>query len=483
MKQFIAFIIGSICLLFFTVSVNSQWAYNGTHIYNTNAGNVGIVTNAPGTLLDVAKSMTEPTIRVYNLGGNGGATYQMKDALSGADWKFKATNLGGFKIRDHALGLDVMVIEQNSAANCIYIQQGGNVGIGTNSPLEKLDVNGAVRIGNTANSNAGAIKWDGTNFLGYNGTSWINLDFTWNDPWILAPNVPVGNPEFSSGPQPMSLSFAFPGIPNPTARLYLTDMSAPGIFPHLLTIETITAGAAALNASQLFRISANMNPPFNDYSLGIFGGDGTFKLTFGSTLLPTAQGDNSTMIRSYPGGIIDFPNQSRVRAYQLDPNGFVQVIPPNIWTPVNFTSDAPLIAGYDEQNEFTVAPGANVAVPPEQAFFMALTEGYYQVNARCEFAVYMAQVMPGSYISIAIYTGPFPGATAPYAIGNNLAIATFGNMGEPVPLEWNNAPNVSDVVYLMPGQIISIWVYHNALNPLNLIQGLEKCYVSIHKVS
>lgn len=452
MKQIVTFIFGSACLLFFAINANSQWAYNGTHIYNTNAGNVGIVTNAPGTLLDVAKSMTEPTIRVYNLGGNGGATYQMKDALSGADWKFKATNLGGFKIRDHALSLDVMVIEQNSAANCLYIQQGGNVGIGKNSPMEKLDVNGAVRIGNTANSNAGAIKWDGTNFLGYNGTNWVNLDFTWNDPWILAPNVLYGNPEFSSGPQPMSLSFAFPGIPNPAARLYVTDMSAPGLFPHQVEIETMTGGAAALNASLLWRISNQMNPPFIDYSEGIFGGDGTYKICFNNSLLPTFQSDNVTMFRANPNGIIDLPNQSRVRAYQLDPQGFIQSIPPNVWVPINFTNDAPLLQGYDEQNEFTVAPAANAAVPPEQAFFTALTEGYYQVNARCEIAAYMAQVNPGSYVSIAIYTGPAPGVTTPYARGNNLAIATFGNMGQPVPLEWNNAPNVSDVVYLMPGQ-------------------------------
>ncbi len=225
-----------------------------------------------------------------------------------------------------------------------------------------------------------------------------------------------------------------------------------------------------------------INPPFIDYSVGLFGGDGTYKVCFGSLLTPTAQSDNTTMLRANPMGIIDLPNQSRVRAYQLSLNGFIQVIPPFVWTPVNFTNDAPLPTGYDEQNEFTVAP-ANAGWPPEQAFFTAAVEGYYQVNARCEFEVYSSVVMPGSYVSIAIWTGPAPGATASYAIGNNLQISTFGPMGEPFPLEWNNAPNVSDVVYLMQGQVISIWVYHTAVMPLNLIQGHDKCYVSIHKVS
>lgn len=188
------------------------------------------------------------------------------------------------------------------------------------------------------------------------------------------------------------------------------------------------------------------------------------------------------MIRANMGGIIDLPNQSRVRAYQMDPSGFIQAIPPNIWVPINFTNVSPLPSGYDEQSEFAVAAAANVAVPPEQAYFTALIEGYYQVNARCEFQ-YSQEVNPGSYVSIAIYSGPAPGATIPYAVGNNLQIGIIGQAGEPYQLIHNNAPNVSDVVYLMAGQIISIWVFQSSLAPMNLLQGHDKCYVSIHKVS
>ena len=111
-----------------------QWSYNGTNIYNSNNGYVGIGANSPSTLLHVAKNMTEPTITVQNLGGIGGATYTMTDNVSGANWKFKATNNGGFKIRDHANSLDVIVIEPNSAANSLYIRSGGSVGIGTPTP-------------------------------------------------------------------------------------------------------------------------------------------------------------------------------------------------------------------------------------------------------------------------------------------------------------------------------------------------------------
>jgi hypothetical protein len=112
----------------------SQWAVNGSNLSNTNSGNVGIGNNSPTTLLYVGKNMTEPSITVRNLGGSGGATYTMIDDVSGANWKFKATNTGGFKIRDNANALDVVTIEPNSFANAIYIKGTDNIGIGTANP-------------------------------------------------------------------------------------------------------------------------------------------------------------------------------------------------------------------------------------------------------------------------------------------------------------------------------------------------------------
>ena len=135
-------IILSFSLLLLAGISEAQWSYNGTHIYNSNTGNVGIGSSSPATLFEVAKNMTEPAITVHNLGGIGGATYSMVDNASGANWKFKATNAGGFKIRDQAYGLDVFVIEPNSSANALYINGVGNVGIGIATPAAKIDIAG-----------------------------------------------------------------------------------------------------------------------------------------------------------------------------------------------------------------------------------------------------------------------------------------------------------------------------------------------------
>ena len=51
-----------------------------------------------------------------------------------------------------------------------------NIGVDVATPLEKLDVLGGIRIGNTVTNNAGTIRWNTPNFQGYNGTTWINFN-------------------------------------------------------------------------------------------------------------------------------------------------------------------------------------------------------------------------------------------------------------------------------------------------------------------
>ncbi|MDO8668696.1 MAG: hypothetical protein Q7K65_00175 [Candidatus Buchananbacteria bacterium] len=57
----------------------------------------------------------------------------------------------------------------------MIIKNGGNVGIGTMSPAEKLEVNGAVKLGNTTNNNPGTIRYTGSGFEGRTATGWVSL--------------------------------------------------------------------------------------------------------------------------------------------------------------------------------------------------------------------------------------------------------------------------------------------------------------------
>jgi len=59
--------------------------------------------------------------------------------------------------------------------NNSFAQQGVGIGANSNPPAEMLDVDGAIKIGTTTNTNTGTIRWNGTNFQGYDGTQWVNF--------------------------------------------------------------------------------------------------------------------------------------------------------------------------------------------------------------------------------------------------------------------------------------------------------------------
>ena len=69
----------------------------------------------------------------------------------------------------------VMVTLLFTQINLTEAQNG--MGVGTSTPEEMLDVNGAIKIGGAivGAPDAGSIRWNGTNFQGYDGAQWINF--------------------------------------------------------------------------------------------------------------------------------------------------------------------------------------------------------------------------------------------------------------------------------------------------------------------
>ena len=53
-----------------------------------------------------------------------------------------------------------------------------NIGLGITTPQQRLDIDGALKLGETNTNVAGTIRWTGTDFEGYTGTEWKSLTHT-----------------------------------------------------------------------------------------------------------------------------------------------------------------------------------------------------------------------------------------------------------------------------------------------------------------
>lgn len=71
--------------------------------------------------------------------------------------------------------LQVNALSIAASGNALLVPN-GNVGIGTTTPSQKLEVAGKIKIGSDATApSAGTIRWSGTDFEGYDGTVWKSL--------------------------------------------------------------------------------------------------------------------------------------------------------------------------------------------------------------------------------------------------------------------------------------------------------------------
>lgn len=234
---------------------------------------------------------------------------------------------------------------------------------------------------------------------------------------------------------------------------------------HLNPASLVEQGGSG-DAAQRFLLTGGQN-----FCLGVDNSDNdNFRISSGSNLGSTTNyGETTTMMRIHTEnsqhGIIDFNHQSRARVFLSD--GYLQAVPSWTWTMIEFDQFS-----YDEHGEWNY----NL---PTTSEFVALEEGYYQVNARTE-VIYTEQTAPNAWCSIAIFKGIGGATPVMYSQGNNLQLnVVFGEEGAN-----NNAPNVSDVVYLQAGDVIQIKVYHTATGSnLQLKTGKTQTYCSVHKVS
>ena len=138
-------------------------------------GNVGIGTTSPGAVLEVGGGGPAP-----------GETPELTVAVDGSH--------AGVRVVQDSTGIEAefdpwqgtfwMGTESNHPLLLVTndqprvtIDETGRVGVGTLSPVESLEIPGAIKIGNSSNGSpaAGTIKWTGTTFQAYTGSAWFNI--------------------------------------------------------------------------------------------------------------------------------------------------------------------------------------------------------------------------------------------------------------------------------------------------------------------
>ncbi|MEL6192500.1 MAG: hypothetical protein AAFR66_10635 [Bacteroidota bacterium] len=90
--------------------------------------------------------------------------------------QFTLGGVNGQATVDHSPGsLNFTVIDDELQSTGVYIIDSGLIGIDDETPSEKLDVAGAIKIGNTNRTNNGTIRWTGSDFEGRKGGNWVSL--------------------------------------------------------------------------------------------------------------------------------------------------------------------------------------------------------------------------------------------------------------------------------------------------------------------
>ncbi len=139
------------------------WSSNDNYVYNSTGKKFGMGINTPSRKLTIADAATSAYMNIVNTSTGYSATDGILLGIEGLNGWLTTYESGN------------LYLGTNGQAR-ITVASDGDVGIGTSTPLQKLDVNGAVNIrGNTGDqalfcSSAEAVWYNGTYFSwGYGG--------------------------------------------------------------------------------------------------------------------------------------------------------------------------------------------------------------------------------------------------------------------------------------------------------------------------
>jgi hypothetical protein len=141
-------------------------------------GYTGIGTTSPNYPLDVRGSGSVQ-VPLYVTGSDASWTsiyIRATQAGSGIGIGYVRGGLEGYSGLNSSGGYFVSF--PGGSTRRFYLNPSGLACIGSGNPVEKLDVEGAIRLGTTATTNSGTIRFTGSDFEGYDGATWKSFTAT-----------------------------------------------------------------------------------------------------------------------------------------------------------------------------------------------------------------------------------------------------------------------------------------------------------------
>jgi hypothetical protein len=111
------------------------------------SGNVGIGTTSPDSLLEISSSSATDFLKLTSTTSSASPIKLIFEKSSSEQSIIEYNRNGDLEIYNNDSDGGVMIDGSASAGGDLYVNNAGNVGIGTTSPGEKLDVNGNVLVG------------------------------------------------------------------------------------------------------------------------------------------------------------------------------------------------------------------------------------------------------------------------------------------------------------------------------------------------
>ncbi|MBU2930140.1 hypothetical protein [Winogradskyella psychrotolerans] len=210
---------------------NANWTKTGNNIENDNSGIVNI-NSTLGNPLSIRSTSTDDYIAFYNSGGYKGYT-GIYTGNNDMDFGTGATNSTG-KVHLTTLASPKLTVIPN-----------GFVGIASQNPTQRLEVNGKIKVGNDAISPSnGTIRYNSTTnaFEGYIAeTGWVTLGAKKMEKTMVIPATDFVARLVSS----MSVAYS-------SNTVYLSGSTPSSTLPYVVAPLVVPVGSRLISISYVF---------------------------------------------------------------------------------------------------------------------------------------------------------------------------------------------------------------------------------------